>query len=96
MGTSFSPTREDVERYRSLRAVSMALSHGIFETVSRRAHDQVAGALGILRNGVLIIENESMPSVLADCCLYDWFENGKNLVQRYAETHPVTPGTDES
>jgi hypothetical protein len=37
-----------------------------------------------------------MSSVMGDCCLYDWFENGENLVQRYAEAHPATPGTDES
>src|ERR1039458_2819822 len=61
MRTSFSPTRQDVERYRSLRALST-----------------------------------DMTSVMMDCCLYDWFENGKNLVQRYAETHPAKPGTDES
>jgi len=34
-------------------------------------------------------------SVLVDCCLYDWFQNGKNVVQRYAEAHPPQPSTDE-
>ena len=31
-----------------------------------------------------------------DCCLYDWFEDGKKLVQRYAEAHPANRGTDEA
>ncbi len=31
-----------------------------------------------------------------DCCLYDWYENGENLIERYGETHPAEPGTDES
>lgn len=96
MRTSFSPTRQDVERYRSLRAFSMALNHKIIKTIPRQAYDQIGDALGIRRNGVLVFDSEDMTSVMMDCCLYDWYENGKNLVQRYAETHPATPGTDES
>jgi len=96
MGTSFSPTRQDVERYRSLRALSMALNHRIIKTIPRQAYDEVGDALGIRHNGVLVFDSTDMTSVMMDCCLYDWFENGKNLVQRYAETHPATPGTDES
>jgi hypothetical protein len=66
------------------------------KTIPRRAFGEVGDAIGILHNGVLIFENEDMSSVMGDCCLYDWFENGKNPVQRYAETHPAWPGTDES
>jgi len=96
MAILFSPTRQDVERYRSLRSLSMNLSHRIVQTIPNRAYDEVGSALGILRNGVLVFDSEDMTSVMMDCCLYDWFENGKNLVQRYAETHPSKPGTDES
>jgi len=96
MRTSFSPTRQDVERYRSLRAFSMALNHKIIKTIPRQAYDEIGDALGIRRNGVLVFDSEDMTSVMMDCCLYDWYENGKNLVQRYAETHPATPETDES
>jgi hypothetical protein len=96
MRTSFSPTRQDVERYRSLRALSMALNHKIIKTIPRQAYHEIGDALGIRRNGVLVFDNEDMTSVVMDCCLYDWYENGKNLVQRYAETHPAKPGTDES
>src|SRR5215471_8220508 len=95
MATSFSPTRQDVERYRSLRAVSMELNHRILKTIPRQALDEIGDALGIRRNSALVFDSEDMTSVMMDCCLYDWYENGKNLVQRYAETHPATPGTDE-
>jgi len=95
MATSFSPTRPDVERYRRLRAVGIDLSHKIVTTIPRQAFEEVANAIGVLRNGVLVLDSEDMTGVLADCCLYDWFENGKNLIQRYAETHPAAPGTDE-
>lgn len=96
MPPSFCPTRQDVERYRSLRALSMALNHKIIKTIPRQAYDEIGDALGIRRNGMLVFDSEDMTSVLMDCCLYDWYENGKNLVQRYSETHPATPEMDES
>jgi hypothetical protein len=95
MGTRFFPTRTDVERYRRLRALSTDLNHRIIKTIPRRAYDDVGNAIGILRNGVLEFESKDMASVLMDCCLYDWFEEGKNVVQLYSETHPANPGTDE-
>jgi len=79
-----------------LRAVSKDLNHRILRTIPRHAYDEVGEAIGILHNGVLEFDSEDMASVMMDCCLYDWFEDGKNLVQRYAETHPAQPGTDES
>jgi len=94
MGTSFSPTRQDVERYRSLRALSLELNHRIIKTIPQQAYDEIGDALGIRRRGVLVFDSEDMTSVMMDCCLYDWFENGKNVVRRYAETHPTQPGTD--
>lgn len=74
----------------------MALNHRVIKTIPRQAYDEIGDALGIRRNGVLVFDSEDITSVMMDCCLYDWYENGKNLVQRYAETHPATPGTDES
>jgi len=73
----------------------MELNHRVIKTIPRQALDQIGHALGIRRNGVLVFDSEDMTSVMMDCCLYDWYANGKNLVQRYAETHPATPGTDE-
>jgi hypothetical protein len=96
MATPFTPTRQDVERYRRLRAVSIELSQRLIKTIPSHAFGEVGDAIGILRNGVLVFDSEDMSCVMGDCCFYDWFENGKNLVQRYAETHPAAPGTDES
>lgn len=95
MPGSFSPTPQDVERYRRLRAVNIALNRKIVKTIPRQAYDDIGGALGILRNGVLVFDTEDVASVLADSCLYDWYENGENLVQRYAEAHPATAETEE-
>ena len=57
--------------------------------------EEVGDAIGILRDGVLVFDSMDMSGVLMDCCLFDWFEDGKNLVQRYADTHPADPHTDE-
>jgi hypothetical protein len=95
MPSSFSPTPQDVERYRRLRAVNMALNRKMVKTIPRQAFDDIGDALGVLRNGALVFDSEDMTSVMADCCLYDWYENGKNLVQRYAEVHPGTAETEE-
>lgn len=95
-GTSFYPSREDVERYRRFRALNIALNQRILKTVPRRAYEEIGDALGIRRNGILIFDNEDVMGVMMDCCFYDWLENGKNVVQRYAETAEVPPGTDES
>lgn len=95
MPSPFSPTPADVERYRRLRATSMTLAHKIVETIPKRAMEEVGDAIGILRGGILLLDSMDMSNVLMDCCLYDWFEDGKNLVQRYAEAHPADPQTDE-
>ncbi len=73
----------------------MDLNHRIIKTIPRRAFDDIGRALGILRKGVLVFETEDMSCVLMDCCLYDWFLNGKNVVQRYSEQYPMEPGTDD-
>jgi hypothetical protein len=95
MGNPFCPTPKDVERYRRLRALGMDLNHRIIKTIPRQAYDEVGEAIGIRQNGVLVFDSTDMTSVLMDCCLYDWFENGKNVVQRYAEAHPAQTGADE-
>jgi len=96
MGTPFSPTRQDVERYRRLRAAGSALIQKIVDTVPRQVLIEMGETLGVMRNGVLDPGSEYGHNVILDCCIYEWFENGKNLVQRYAETHPPAPETDES
>src|SRR6266850_2774395 len=95
MGTPFLPTRKDVDRYRRLRTVSMQLNQRIIQIIPRQAYLEVGDAIGIMRNGALRFDYEDMSSVLMDCCLHDWFENGRNVVQRYSEGFPAKPETDE-
>jgi hypothetical protein len=96
MAISYFPSSADAARYRRLRHLGRALNERILQTVPSRAFDEIGEALGVRRNGTLVFETEDVTSVLADSCLYDWYEDGKNVVQQYAEAHPAKPGTDEA
>ena len=85
----------DVELYKRLRSASKDLNQRISSTAPRKALSEIGEAIGILHDGTLLIEDEDVMSVFMDCCLYDWIEDGKNLVQRYAESQAPAPGTDE-
>src|SRR5260370_6129143 len=91
----FTPTQEDVARYRRLRAASRALNSKLTKTIPRETYEDVGLALDIMRNGALVFDSESMTSVLADCCLFEWYEDGENLVQRYAERKDAGRSEDE-
>ena len=93
--SSFIPSSADVERYKRLRRLALDLNHRIVQTIPREAMHQIGEAIGILRGGVLVFESEDESSVLMDCCLYDWIREGKNVVEKYAESHPASPGTEE-
>ncbi|MDR3704092.1 MAG: hypothetical protein P4L56_30870 [Candidatus Sulfopaludibacter sp.] len=84
-----------MERYRRLRALTSELNHRMIKTIPRQAYDEVGDAIGILHDGVLVLDSEDMSGVLMDCCIYDWFQGGRNLVQQYAAAHPAKPGTEE-
>ena len=96
METHFSPAREDVERYLRLRAATDRLGVAIMRQVPKNAHLEIAEALGLLEDGVVVLESREISKIMADCCLHDWYyADGKTVVQHYAETHPARPGTDE-
>jgi hypothetical protein len=73
----------------------MDLNRSLVKATTKSALNGIGEALGFLKDGVLVFQSEDMTSVLSDCCFYDRYEDGKNLVRRYAETHPAEPGSDE-
>jgi hypothetical protein len=90
MATTFSPTKEDVDRYQQRRAALSILNQRMIKTIPEQAYAEIGDAIGIRRNGLIVFDNEQESSVLADCCLYDWLEDSKNLIERYLETHAET------
>jgi len=95
MMTGFIPSRADVDRYLRLRNLSYRISNELVRQIPKAAFDGVAEALGMLHDDCLFLESEDMSAVLADCCIYDWYEDGQNVVERYAAAHPAPAGSDE-
>ena len=96
MPAVFHPTSEDVKTYQRLRKVLRTMNdERIVPTIPSRAYDEIGKALGILRDGILHFDSEGVASVLADCCLYDWYHKGKNVIERYAAQHSATARPDE-
>jgi len=96
MEIPFSPAQRHVDEYRRFRALLMEMNHKMIKILPKQAYDDIGDAIGIRHQDTLIFDSEDMISVLMDCCIYDWFENGKNIVQRYAEAYPARPGTAEN
>lgn len=96
MSAAYSPTPQDIERYRKLRLLCSELGERMIPTVPSKAFEDIGNALGIRQNGVIVFDTEDMSAVLMDCCLFDWYQDGKNVVQKYAEMHPPLPGSDDS
>jgi hypothetical protein len=95
MGTDFIPTPQDIERYKRLRVAARTLNNRILKTIPREAYEEVAQILGIWHLGAMVLDTEDETSVLMDCILYDWYRDGKNIAEQYAESHPEPPGSDE-
>jgi len=95
LNSSFIPSSSDVERYQRLRRLARDLNHRILKTIPRMALYEVGEAVGILHRGVLVFNSEDETHIQMDCCLFDWMQNGKNLVEKYAQNHPQAPGTEE-
>jgi len=90
-----SITAIDVERYQQLRQLGRWLNSALTKTIPREAMQEMGEALGIMHKNTLVLDSMDVSSILLDSCLFDWIEGGKNLVEKYVEAHPPTPGTDE-
>jgi hypothetical protein len=95
--TAASPTREpslrDVDHYLRLRAESRRLNHDLLAIVPPHAMDHIGAAIGILCGRTFFFETESVAAVLADCCIFDWLEDGGTAPERYARETPPLEGT---
>ncbi len=95
MGTTKTITWGNIEDYQRLREASRKLMDRITKTIPRAATEEIGAALGIMQKGVLFFDTEDVAAVLADCCLHDWIRDGRNLITKYTEDHPASPGSDE-
>lgn len=91
----FIPSRTAIEHYMNVRALSRRLNHKIIDTLPENALLEAGKLLGIAKGKTFILESEDQMSVLADACLYDWVQDGKTPIERYAEKHAPPPETEE-
>jgi hypothetical protein len=79
-----------------LRQVSRSLGSKLVSTLGKEDLDEGGRRLGILRDGILVFGSEDETAILMDYCIYNVYRDGRNAVQRYLETSPPQPGSDES
>jgi len=85
----------EVEHYLRLRAESRRLNRELLAIVPPHATDHIGAAIGILCGRTFFFETESVAAVLADCCIFDWLEDGRTAPERYVRDTPPLEGTYE-
>jgi hypothetical protein len=81
--------------YKRLRAANFALNHRLVGMLSKDQIHEGARRLGILRDGILVLEAESEITILMDFCIHHLEIDGRNTVQRCLEESPPPDGSDE-
>ena len=83
--TRLSP-KTRLNKYKKFRQAGMALNSKIIKTCLERDTLLKAGrALGMVRNGTFIFNNDEESSVLMDFALHEYKQNGKNFIEIYQE-----------
>jgi hypothetical protein len=81
--------------YNRLRQVRFDLNSTLVETLDKRAIDEGASKLGLLRRGMLVFESEEEMPALMDYCIHNFRDGGRNAARKYLEESPPPPGSEE-
>ncbi|HUQ69751.1 MAG TPA: SEC-C metal-binding domain-containing protein [Planctomycetaceae bacterium] len=73
----------------------MHLSSKLVKRVPKDVLDEGGQKLGILRRGMLVLDNEDQMTVLMDYCLHDIRRNGRNAIEQFLIDSPPDPDSDE-
>src|SRR5947208_3123795 len=82
--------------YQRYREVSRRLSKLLVKSLSRDAFTQGAKELGMLQEGAIALDSEADMDILADYCVHEYREGGRNSVQRLLETSPPPVGSEDA
>lgn len=82
-------------RYRELRRVGLELNTKLGHTVTRSEMNEGGRRLGILEGDTLVLDTEDEIAVLMDYCLHDVRRYGVTPIERYIQTSPPAPDSDE-
>ena len=75
-------------RYAHLRYASKQLNQDIIKTVDNETLRSAADMLGMLVDGVFVMETQWDSDLIFDFALHGVFRDGENAVQRYRRAHP--------
>lgn len=86
---------ECLNNYKRLRIAGQWLNNTLTQQVSKTALMECAKKLGLLKGKVLLLGGEDELTIVFDYCLFNYRREDKNIIQRYFEQHPPSPGSDE-
>ena len=86
---------ELVNRYKQFRRITRKLHSTLPEYLSKRAFNTCGKKLGIMKNDILVFNDEEEMAVLMDYCIYDYRENGVNAVSQYLADSKLDADSDE-
>lgn len=88
--------REQLARYRQLRAMQRDLNRILPAMLPGEAIPECGTLLGIHKDDTLILGSESEMFVLMDYCLYDYRWDGHNVIEKYVNQTPIEAGSEKS
>ena len=77
-------TPEQIREHRRLKRGNRRLAARLAKTITPRALDGTLAALALRDDGEILRGEGAL--VLADCCLHEWRQDGRTLIQRFAES----------
>jgi len=85
-----------VARYKELRKIIVDLQNNdLLDYISKKALDVCGKKLGILQNNTFVLDDMDQMGVVMDYCIYDYREDGLNIVARYKADSQLDPDSDK-
>lgn len=85
-----------VSRYKELRKIIFDLqNNALLQYISRKAIDVCGKKLKVLQNNAFVLDDIDQIGVVMDYCIYDYQEEGLNIVAKYMSDSKLDPDSDE-
>jgi hypothetical protein len=85
-----------VSRYKELRKIIFDLqNNALLQYISKKALDVCGKKLKVLQNNAFVLDDIDQIGVVMDYCIYDYQEEGLNIVAKYITDSQLDPDSDE-
>jgi len=85
-----------IERYKEIRQIAIQLNVQLVKMLPNNAAPECGKKLGLIKAGTLILNNDDEIAILYDYCLHHYRRADKTVIDRYLETTPPEPESDEA